>query len=192
MTILPQAMQNTESIWFVSRSTYTFASLLGILELYCLMLIKEEGLKEKINKTAVLALTGLSIIFLVVEFYRFNTIELDHYNSNYFDQVTAIEIGDLIKKYQDESGKKVNKISIYKDSKPRFTNNRIFATGDINVSAFATDWSDANSINYYNNLKLEKIDNDDSIKQEFLNKDWNYFNEDQVIFKNDTIHLCVY
>lgn len=191
MTILPQAMQNTESIWFVSRSTYAFASLAGILELYCLMLIYNKNEKGTESILA-LCLTGLTLVILIVQFYRFNYIEIDHYNSNYYDEVTAIEIGDLIKKYQDESGKKVNKISIYKDSKPRFTNNRIFATGDINVSAFATDWSDVNSINYYNNLKLEKIANDETKKEEFLKKNWDFFSEEQIIFEDDTVHICVY
>ena len=38
--ILPQAMQKTDSIWFVARSTYPFASMLGAIITY-------EALKKK-------------------------------------------------------------------------------------------------------------------------------------------------
>ena len=66
-------MQNTESIWFVARSTYSYASLFGILVLYLFMNFK--NIKNK-NKNFVII---LSLVLLIVQFERFNEIETSRY-----------------------------------------------------------------------------------------------------------------
>ena len=182
-SILPQAMQKTESIWFVSRSTYPFASMLGAIMLF-------KALKNDINLNKIFIIIGIS--FLCIELVRFYQIEIDHYNVNYIDKVISESIGQEIENYENETGIKVTKISIYKDKNPRFSYNNIFVTGDINITAFATSWSDVNAINYYNNLKLRKVENDENIKKEFENVDYTFWSEKQIKIINDTLHLCIF
>lgn len=195
--ILPQAMQKTESIWFVARSTYPFASMLGALLTY-------EALKRRNSENAldcktktnynvinkILIATG--IIFLGIQLVRFYEIEISHYTVNYLDKEISKSVGQAITKYENETGNKVTKISIYKDKSPRYSYDDVFVVGDINITAFATSWSDANAINYYNKLDLKKVDNDEKIKEKFENVDYTSFSEEQIIIKDDTIHLCVY
>ena len=127
---------------------------------------------------------------MLVQVFYFEKIEIAHYNLNYTDKMNSLEIGNMIKEYEEETGTKVTKISIYLDKSHAYTYPEIFASGDINVSGFGPDWSDAEMINYYNGINLEKIENDEEIQKSFSEKDWNNFDKDQVIIKGDTIHYC--
>ena len=68
----------------------------------------------------------------------------------------------------------------------------LFVSGDINITCFVTAWSDANAICYFNNIKLEKVDNNNNLKEYFNKKDWDDFNDEQIIFENDTVNICVF
>ena len=70
--------------------------------------------------------------------------------------------------------------------------NGIFESGDINCSAFSRYWSDVNIINYYNNRKFKRINNDKTIKENFQKCDWNEFNTEQLVFIGNTLHLCIF
>lgn len=186
-SIAPQLMQRTENVWLVARSTYAFASMLGVIQLFAVM-IDEKECKRIYNGFAAIA-----IIFLMVEFSRFIKIETDNFNTNYTDRLIANDVYSEILKYEKETGNHVENIAIYKDKNPRYAYPNIFASGDINVTGFATDWSDVNLINYYNNINLKKVEKDKEIEENFANNDWTRFDSrEQIIFKNNTIHLCVY
>lgn len=227
-TVAPQILQSTNSIWFVSRSTYAFASIIGINSLFILIVVLEERenktktkleknttelreletnaqelelrkskIEPKDNKTKYIknieiAVEILNLVLIFATWYRFNLIEIAHYNLNYEDKLIAEEIGKEIYNYEQETGIEVKKVAVYKDKNPRYTYPNIFVTGDINISAFGTEWSDVNSINYYNNLKLERIEQDQEIANKFASEDWESFNKDQLIFEGDTLHLCVF
>lgn len=227
-TVAPQILQSTNSIWFVSRSTYAFASIIGINSLFILIVVLEERenktktkleknttelreletnaqelelrkskIEPKDNKTKYIknieiAVEILNLVLIFATWYRFNLIEIAHYNLNYEDKLIAEEIGKEIYNYEQETGVEVKKVAVYKDKNPRFTYKDIFTSGDINITAFTTEWSDVNSINYYNNLKLERIEQDEEKIKEFANEDWESFNKDQLIFEGDTLHLCVF
>lgn len=187
ITILPVAMQDTESIWFVARSTYTFASILGIILLFIAIEKVENMQLQKLVSGVMIVITT---ILLVIQYKRFNTIELDFYNKCYMEKSNSLQIGKMIEEYEKTTGIKIENISIYKDKNPQYSYIGLFSVGDINIMGFATDWSDVNMINYYNNLKLEKVENDSIIQEIFNNKDWDYFDKDEVIFKDNTIHFC--
>lgn len=228
VTVAPQVLQNTAAIWFVSRSTYAFASIIGINSLFILIVVLEERenktktkleknttelreletnaqelelrkskIEPKDNKTKYIknieiAVEILNLVLIFVTWYRFNLIEIAHYNLNYEDKLIAEEIGKEIYNYEQETGVEVKKVAVYKDKNPRFTYKDIFTSGDINITAFTTEWSDVNSINYYNNLKLERIEQDEEKIKEFANEDWESFDKEQLIFEGDTLHLCVF
>ena len=184
ITLAPFAMQNTDSIWFVARSSYAFASLFGLIILYtCVNIEKEEVLKNTLFNT-------ICVIFTIVQFICFNNIEIAHYNLNYTDKMNSIEIGKMINEYQEETGIEVTNICIYVDASHAFSYQNIFTSGDMNVSGFGPDWSDVEMINYYNGLNLVRAEKDEELQNQFAEKDWNCFNKEQVIFVGNTIHLC--
>ena len=198
ITIVPQIMQNTSSIWFVPRSTYTFASIVGIMCLYILLNVEDKNILKNvklfkkydtlyINNTII---TIIAVVLLGMQFYSFNKIELDHYNLNYLDKINSQAIGNQIKLYEQETGNKVTKICIYNDMNTSFTYSGIKAIGDINVTGFYPDWSIINMINYYNGLNLTTGEKDIEIEETFKNMDWTNYNDEQIIFIGDTIHYC--
>ena len=183
ISIAPQIMQETSSIWFVPRSTYPFGAIIGIISIYFILTLDKNNIKY-------ILIGIINISLLVIQLYSFNKIEIDHYNLNYLDKLNSISIGEEIKVYEKETGNKVTKICIYNDQNVSFTYPEIWAKKDTNITGFYPDWSIINMINYYNNLELEETEKDEEIEEYFTQFDWTNYNDKQIIFIGDTIHYC--
>ena len=179
ISIAPQIMQSTDSIWFVPRSTYPFAAIIGLISIYTLITTEKNNIKYII-----------SVIILVMQLYSFNKIEIDHYNLNYMDKINSLSIGKEILGYEQETGNKVTKICIYSDQNESYTYPYIWAKKDTNITGFYPDWSIIKMINYYNNIELTQDENDLEIEESFKEKDWDNYSDEQIIFVGDTIHYC--
>ena len=200
ITIIPQLMQNTESIWFVPRSTYPFGAIVGIMCIFILVNtlnqnnITNKNIKglSKLQRTQIpiIIIGVICTVLLILQLFEFNKIEIDHYNLNYMDKMNSLTIGEEIKKYEQETGNKVTKICIYSDKNLNYTYPNIWAHKDINISGFGPDWSVIDMINYFNNIELVQVDGDPEIEMSFKECDWNDFSTDQIIFVGDTIHYC--
>lgn len=184
-TIFPQIMQNTDSIWFVPRSTYPYATLYGILVLYLLM---NYDLNDFLQKIVIV----LSIILLIFQFYSFNKILTDRYKVNAIDYEITKMICEYIDKYEKTTGNEIKKIAIYKDQSPEYSYNGIFISGDINLKAYAKEWSVLYIINYYYNRMLTPAEIDSQKQEEFNKRNWTSFSNEQLIFEEDTLHFCMY
>ena len=101
-------MQNTESIWMVARSTYAFSSLIGITLLYTFI-------NFNVNK-AEYAVVLMSICYLVIQYKSFTNIEISRYKLNYIDKDETLNILNYIKEYENETGNKIENISVYQDN----------------------------------------------------------------------------
>lgn len=191
ITIVPQLMQNTESIWFVPRSTYPFGAIVGIISIYILINCST-NLKFNIKKINVINLVigAIAIILLTLQLYNYNKIEIDHYNLNYMDKINCLKIGNEIKLYEQETGNKVTKICIYNDKNTSYTYPQIWVSKDTNITGFLPEWSIINMINYYNNRNLVQGENDPEIESSFKEQDWDDFSQNQIIFIGDTLHYC--
>lgn len=187
-TIFPQIMQDTNSIWFVARSTYGYASILGIF--IWLLFLNENT--DNINNLIKNIIIVLSTIYIVLQYIYCESLILNQYIVNYQDKKEVIKIGELIEQYEKETGNKISKISVYKDKEPKYTYDEILSTGDINIKALYPDWSTVAIINYYTKRNLKNIENDRGIKESFKNKNWNEFSVEQIQFNGDTIHICTY
>lgn len=210
ITIVPQLMQNTASIWFVPRSTYPFGAIIGIMcifLLYCTYSIYGVETKGNVNKSnakiknnitekftlknIVYILIGIiCVVLILLELYNFNKIEIDHYTLNYLDKTNSLKIGEEILTYEQETGNKVTKICIYKDMNESYTYKNLWASKDTNITGFYPEWSIVNMINYYNNLQLTTGEKVPEIEENFKQQDWDNFDKDQIIFIGDTIHYC--
>lgn len=190
IAILPQFMQDTASIWMVPRSTYSFASLPGILLLYLFMNFDISNYKNFINISNFLII--ISIIYIVIEFISFTKVEVSRYKVNALDKQLTFEIINQINQYEKNTGNIIKRIAIYQDKNITYSYNDIFVTGDMNVRAYSADWATKAILEYYLGRKLEFIDSNSDISKKFKNQDWNIFDKDQLIFENDTLSLCCY
>ena len=184
ISIAPQIMQSTDSIWFVPRSTYPFATIIGLVSIYTLVTTEKNNIKYII-------IGIISVIILVMQLYSFNKIEIDHYNLNYMDKINSLSIGKEIQDYEQETGNKVTKICIYNDRNISYTYPNIWVQKDINITGFYPDWSIVKMINYYNDIELEEVvEKDKELEEYFKQFDWSNYNELQIIFKDNILHLC--
>ena len=186
VSIAPQIMQNTESIWFVARSTYPYASLFGILVLYLFM--NFDNIKIW-NKNFIII---LSAILLIAQFCRFNLIETARYKTNEMDYEITRKILEKINEYEKETENKITNIAIYEDKSISYSYDGIFSTGDTNIKAYAKDWSIMYILKYYSGKSLTQVDKNLEIEKKFKSKDWISFENEQLIFDGDTLHLCKY
>lgn len=186
VTIFPQIMQNTASIWFVPRSTYTFASLLGILLAYLFM---NTNVNIKLEK----ALVIIFVIYMSIQYVGFQNISKGRYIVNYMDKYTAMQIQERIETYEKETKTKVSKISFYEGTSKKYTYPNVFVNGDTNIKAFYPEWSRLNALKYYLNRDFEEVESSKEIEQKyFSNKTSNFYNNEQVLIQGDTLHLYIY
>ena len=185
VTIAPQILQDTNSIWFVARSSYPMASIIGIFLVY---VFQQFNIKNYEKNIIIL----ISILFLCIQLICFARIIIDSYIVNYIDKKETAEIIEQIEEYEKESGNQITKIAIYKDENTTFVHQGIKASGDINVRALCTDWASRFIINYYSNRDLKEAEKDIELQEEFSQRDWENFDEEQLVFENDTIHICLY
>ena len=185
VTVAPQIMQATNSIWFVPRSTYSFACLYGILILYL-------AINYEIKNIERAAFIVVSIVLIAFQFQKFIQIEKDRYIVNQKDEQITMQIIERIKEYEMKTENKVEQIAIYQDEKPCYTYSGIFATGDTNIKCYSSNWSTVAIINYYFKRDLKLVKKDEEIGQEFAKKNWDEFNNDQIIFDGNRMILCNY
>ena len=183
--IVPQIIQPTNSIWFVPRATYCFASMYGILVLYIAMNYDV----EKFSKNLILF---ISIAFVIFQVQKFIKIEKDRYILNNQDEQITMQIIEQINNYETKTGNKIEKVLAYQDEKPNYTYEGIFATGDMNIKCYSTDWSIIEILKYYLKRDLKMAEKDKKIEQDFQKQNWDKFNTNQIIFKENTINICNY
>ncbi len=185
VAIAPQILQPTDLIWFGLRSTYSFASMYGVLILYLAMNYE----LEEISKYTVII---LSVMLLTFQAQKFIKIEKDRYLLNKNDKEITMQIAEYIKAYEETTGNKVTEISWYEDEKPNYTYSGIFVTSDMNVKSYSSDWSTVEILKYYLKREIKLVKKDENLEKEFKSKNWNEFNEEQIVFKNNKLHLCNY
>ena len=185
VTIFPQIMQSTNSIGFAPRSTYTFASLIGIIVVYTFINTKPKKLTKDI-------LSIILIGYLVIQYASFSNIARDRYSLNYMDYNQFLQIQTIVEAYEKETGNTITKIATYKNE-PQGTYPGIFISGDINLKAMCPDWSRIDYLEYYFNRTLEEVEKSEEIYNTyFKDKTWKFFDKEQVVLKDDVMHIYVY
>ena len=184
-TVAPQMLQDTNSIWFVARSSYPMAAIIGILVLY---LFTKFDIK-KITKNIVIAIL---IVFLLIQYIYFMNYARDNYIGNYIDKQITLEINQEILNYEEETGNTVDTIAIYRDKTPQYVYPELRASGDINIKAYSADWCVSRILKLYTGREFNVIEANEEIKEQFEQESWDYFSEEQLVFENNIMHLCVF
>lgn len=186
--IAPQAIQNTSAIWIVPRSTYVFASILGIILTVILANYPKITIKAWWQSITYL----LTFIFITVQFIGFNRIIIDHYNLNAMDRIRAVQLGQLIRDYETKNNITITTVTPANDANLTYSYDGLFSRGDINVSAFSTDWSDVTSLGFWNQRTFTRQSPDSSWRDYCSSHDWTTFDTAQLKFSDDTLQVCWY
>lgn len=184
-TIFPQIMQSTDSIGFAPRSTYAFASILGLIVLYILIHKKPSVMIQRI-------LMVVLIFYLGVQYINFENISIDRYSLNYTDYYQFLQIQEIIDAYETETGKKITKVANYQDNSEGGYP-QLFISHDINVKAMWPDWSRIDFLEYYFDRDFQEVEKSQEVyEQYFKEKNWRFFSKEQVVLIDETMHLFIY
>lgn len=183
--IMPQLLQDTESIWMVPRAMYALASLIGVM---LVLLYTNFKVSKKLETLLVL----VSILYISIQYINFQNIIIDRYTVNSQDKAIAISIKNKIEEYEKDTGNKVNNVVFYHDKEVIYTYQGVLAIGDMNVKAFFSDWASKAAIEYYTERKFEIGETNFKIQDEFEQTNWNVYDTEQIIIEGDTIHICIF
>lgn len=184
-TVAPQILQDTNAIWFVARSSYPMAAILGMLMWY---LGTEFELKNIVKNIIIM----VSILFLMIQFVNFMRYIIDNYIGNYMDKTITLEINDKMKEYEEKTGNVIDSVAIYRDSMVQYAYPGLKASGDMNIKAYSADWCVSRILKLYTGREFQLVEGDTAKKEEFSLKNWDYFDKEQVIFEDNIMHLCVF
>ena len=185
VTIAPQVIQDTNSIWFVARSSYPMVSIISILIWYSFTNSRSNSKYDFSYSMTILCL-------LIVQFICFTRLTIDNYIGNYEDRVLSEKIITVINDYESNTGKKIDNISIYSDKSILYSYPWLKVSGDMNVRAYSVNWCFIKALELYSGRSFNVVDNDLEVKEYFSSHDWNSFDNKQIVFDDSTIHISIY
>ena len=98
-----------------------------------------------------------------------------------------------ISAYEEAEVIEVLYVSISHDAKLTKCNPWVLAIGDSNVRAFSKEWSDVTHLNVLLERNFQKVAVSPSVYNEhFAERDWTKFQDEQLVFEGQTLHICVY
>lgn len=186
MPLLPVMAEPKETQYLEPRMVLSYAALPGILVLYNIL---KFDINSRLNKN--IAMFFAVIIFTINSQY-FIKASTENISSVYLDRNVAESILTEIYNYQNENNVKIKNIGIAFDQKPETYYNGQPPMQSTNVRSMVTDWAAVEVLEFYSGEKYNKVETPNDIKQEFLKYDWKFFNQKQVVFRGDTVYICLY
>ena len=108
-------------------------------------------------------------LLLSIELYKFDGFFTGRFEANAIDR------------YRADYDKSVTRLD--KD---------VMSTRDLNLSAFATNWSDYSIINLYSGRYLIRAPKDQKYADYCAKRDWNTLDKSQVHFNGRVMNVCLY
>lgn len=177
--------------WYTPRIVYPLGCCAGILFINFFV----NSYSDVESKEFIVKLTKVFVIVLMVfQFFGFTRIYIDKYVMNRLDEYRIKQIADAISEYEKSSGQEVTQIAVYIDADLEYYTyfDDMYDGGDLVVSSFDVEWSDVKAISYYTGVDYEKVDPSGDMTMYFADRNWDSFSIEQLVFDNNTLHMCLY
>ena len=176
-----------------ARLLMAIGATMGISLLFTIIALhdEEENISVKSIKTIVISTW-------VIAYFIFNVVNnglngYEHLKAFKLDEEMGKEIGQIIKDYEEKSGKEVTKFAYYYDKRAESYMEGILPLGSLTERKFAMTWCVLESVSYYSNKKLVEVPTSANVYYEnFYKKDYTEFSEEQFVFVDDTLYMCIY
>lgn len=190
-------------------SIYLISNVIIILS--CTMPLLFTGITSVSARTisAIAGITGLSIILmckdlkinlyliLIVTIWLFGINEYSYLSngikmktSNVEEKEYMLQIVEQINKYENSTGKRIEKIAIYYDENENTTFLN-YINNSFTCKTIYTKYARMDILRYYLNRNI-KEETSNKYELYFKTKDWDCFNKEQFIFEDNTLYICVY
>lgn len=179
---VPLFLQNGLSV--SARMLMAVGAMIGLSILYVLFQNKED------KKYVQLILLVFSIIAVGVNVFNYINLGIMNIKTQKSEEQYCQKIRQSMEEYEKETGIKVTKVAIYKQKVVHLTYEDL-PINTFTIKAICAKWSDIHCLNYYTNKKLQQVAKDKKIYTTYFEaKDWNEFSKEQLLFQDDTLHLC--
>ena len=170
-----------------TRMAMVFGSLAGTLLLYLILVMKAD--ETKVIKDIISIITITLFVINSIYFIRSSS---ENIATGYIDRNIAKSIIYNIEKYEKENDIKLKKIVVGYDTNPIYYYEGQIMLRSTNGRGLATNFTVAPLIEYYRGEKYDWYVSQEEIDERFLEKNWDAYSEEQLVFEGDTLYLCVY
>ena len=185
--ILPLMAIPIKDQYMETRMAMVFGALAGTLLLYLILVMKAD--ETKVIKDIISIITITLFVINSIYFIRSSS---ENIATGYIDRNIAKSIIYNIEKYEKENDIKLKKIIVGYDKKPIYYYEGQIMLRSANGRGLATNFTVAPLIEYYCGEKYEWYVSQEEIDERFLEKNWDAYSEEQLVFEGDTLYLCVY
>lgn len=181
--------------WVSQRTVTPFLGFIPFVIALEVMAIDKDiwsmvNIRLKISKNILIAIMGVMVCAYI---YRSENLQIDIFKGNIADAQIAYQIYDIIQQYEENTTTQVKKIACRYDNSPSWSYPGTFAMYDMNVRAWTKIWAVPGIMYWYTGRCFEQVDMDEEIyNNNFLDKDWNVYSEEQIFIDGDTINIMIY
>jgi len=176
----------TSSFYYAHRIVAPLMAAFSVLG--CLIVIHKPG-KVILNIAA-----GVMFVFLCICSFRSQYIQNNAFVNNALDEQAIRYVEKEIREYEKDTGIQVTKIGFASDTNGQLNYPGIsFNSIDIGRTVRAVEWGFVNAVSYYTGRSFTQVEMDQSIyDQYFAGKDYDLFDEEQMVFVEDTVYILQY
>lgn len=185
--IIPIIATPAELQYIEPRMAMCFGSVIGILILYLITIVevdKNKVLLTILSIVAILNFCGNSIYMVVASTSTLTT--------NQIEKVIAKQIISKIDKYEEKTGKEIKNIGVTFDKSYTMYYEGQPTLRCFNVRSLGNSWAAKEVITAYSSKVYENILVPEEVKNIFLEKDWNSYSDEQLIFDGENLYICIY
>ena len=185
MPFVPNLVMASDSNYTAARMTLTIGSLPSILVLY---LIFNYEFNVKLNYVFI----GTILIFMLLSFYSIHQNTMISFRRYKEDVKYINSIVQEINSYENDTDIKIKRIYYAKDTSVNYYYSFGHANG-ANIRLLAVDWAldCAFPVYTYNKYEFKKM-SDKDYKKYFKDKNYDEFDDEQLVFDDDTLYLLLY
>ena len=137
----------------------------------------------------------MELFLIISNLINFSAIIVSRYKTNEADKEVSKRIIECIDEYEETTKMKIEKICVYYDKERQYNYPGIKSPCDINEKALDNEVILTATLSYFaeNGRTFSwNMNQNKEIKQKFEEKNWDTFSKEQLIFDQDTLHICVY
>lgn len=185
---LPLIVMPIESQYIEARMAMCFGAILGVILLYLVIVMKAIEIKG-LNKL-IYILTACIFMINAIYFIRASS---ENMATVYLDRNLAKSVLQAINKYEETTGNTVDTIGITWDKNPTTYYDGQLKLRSTNARGMVTDFSVIQALEYYGGKSYNAIYQvPDNVKSYFEQYDWEFFSEEQLLFEDNNLWLCLY
>lgn len=195
MPLLPVIVTPQEQQYLQPRMVPSFASVLGILILYIICKMQNQADKNNTNKSEKIInkiLVFISTFLVVMNSIYFIYASTENRASAYLDRNVAKSIIEEIYEYENENQIKIENIGLAWDKNPSNYYNGQPTMESANVRSMVIEWSAIEVMEFYSGEKYNKVETPSNIIERFAGENWDFYNQDQLVFEGNTLYICLF